>query len=226
MTHIRRLTLSFAFLALTATTLLASSGCAGALMMPYYLIYGTDAPAKYKAEVKEIPKESTMVVICRSNLNLFGESNPNADLSQAITYAMSTGLKKKKLRWITYGEVEDKFDEEELNSQSFEKMGKALKADYVVGVEIDSFDVHHSTQFYQGNAKVLVRLIDVKNAETIVRESMPTYTYPPTPVPSADYEEIEFQKTFIVRLAKNICTLFCPHDPHAEYAADSDFPNR
>ncbi len=216
-------------MSLTTVTLFSASGCAGALMMPYYLIYGTDAPAKYKSVVKEIPKESTLVVICRTNLNLFGTSNPSPDLSQAVTFVLSNEMekaKKKKLRWIPYNEVEDKFDDEELRSQSFEKMGNALKADYVVGIEIDSFDIHHSQQFYQGAAKVHVRLIDVKNAETLVRESMPTYTYPPTPVPKSEYEETEFQKTYIVRLAKDIGTLFCPHDPHDKYAVDSDFPNR
>ena len=225
----RRLVFTYALATLATFSLLCASGCAGALMMPYYLIYGTDAPAVFKEEMKEIPKGSKMVVICRSNLNLFGSSNPNADLSQALTYVVSTEMKdkkKKKLEWIPYSEVEDKFDEEEFNSQSFEKMGAALDADYVIGVEIDSFEIHHSSQFYQGNAKVLVKMIRVKDGEVVIRQSMPTYTYPPTPVPSADYEEIEFQKTYIVRLAKNIGKLFCPHDPHADYAADSDFPNR
>ena len=87
----------------------AASGCAGALMMPYYLIYGTDAPAKYKKVVKDIPKGSTIVVICRSNLNLYGSSSPNADLSQALTYVLSTQMtdvKKKKFVWISYDVAE------------------------------------------------------------------------------------------------------------------------
>ena len=185
MSHSRRLLFTLALTTLMSLSFFAASGCAGALMMPYYLIYGTDAPAKYKKVVKD-----------------------------------------KKAYTVSYDEVESKFEEDELTSQSFEKLGNALKADYVVGVEIDDFDVHHSTQFYQGKAKVLVRLVDVKNAETVTKDSMPTYVYPPTPIPSSDYDELEFQKTFITRLAKHIGTLFCPHDPHEEYAADSDFPER
>ncbi|MBQ9873295.1 MAG: hypothetical protein IJM30_02425 [Thermoguttaceae bacterium] len=229
MTRSRRLVFALALGLPALFALFSASGCAGALMMPYYLIYGTDAPAVFKDEMKAIPKESKMVVICRSNLNLFGSANPNADLAQSLTYVISTEMKdkkKKKLVWIPFSEVEDKFDEEEFNSQSFEKMGKALGADYVIGVEIDSFEIHHSTQFYQGSAKVLVRMVRVEDCETVIRQSMPNYVYPPTPVPSADLEEIEFQKTYTVRLARNIATLFCPHDPHAEYAADSDFPER
>ncbi|MBQ7814971.1 MAG: hypothetical protein IJ387_10825 [Thermoguttaceae bacterium] len=211
------------------TTLVCSAGCAGALMMPFYLINGTDAPAIFADQMKEIPKESKMVVICRSNLNLFGQSNPNADLATSITYVVSNnikGKKKKKLEWIPYERVEEMFDEEAFKSESFEKMGAKLGADYVIGVEIDAFEIHHSTQFYQGNAKALVRLIDVKTGDTLARQSTPNFAYPPTPIPKSEYQEVEFQKTFTVKFAQKISTFFCPYDPHDEYALDSDFANR
>ena len=225
----RRSLLAFLLAILSAFALLTSSGCAGALMMPYYLIYGTDAPPVFKDEVKAIPKGSKLVVICRSNLNLFGTSNPNGDIARAVTFHCSKNIKnknKKKLEWIPIDRVVEEFDEDEFNSLSFEKMGAKLGADYVIGIELDSFEIHHSTQFYQGNAKTLVRLVDVKNHETIARQSMPTYTYPPTPVPVSDLDESQFQNIYVVKLAKNISTLFCPYDPHEEYAADSDFPDR
>ena len=225
----RRSLLAFLLAILSAFALLTSSGCAGALMMPYYLIYGTDAPPVFKDEVKAIPKGSKLVVICRSNLNLFGTSNPNGDIARAVTFHCSKNIKnknKKKLEWIPIDRVVEEFDEDEFNSLSFEKMGAKLGADYVIGIELDSFEIHHSTQFYQGNAKTLVRLVDVKNHETIARQSMPTYTYPPTPVPVSDLDESQFQNMYVVKLAKNISTLFCPYDPHEEYAADSDFPDR
>ena len=230
MTKRRSAQLTFALIAaLLATTLAAASGCAGALMMRFYLIHGTEAPPVHKDEVKAIPKGSRLVVICRSNLNLFGTSNPNGDISRAVTFCVSRNIKnknKKKLEWIPIDEVEEKFDEQEFNNLSFEKMGAALDADYVIGIELDSFEIHHSTQFYQGNAKVLVRLVDVKNHETICRDSMPSYVYPPTPVPISDIDESTFQNRFVVNLAKNISTLFCPYDPHEDYAVDSDFPER
>lgn len=229
MTNRRQFILALLLATFGSLTLLGATGCAGALMMPYYLIYGTEAPPVFKDEVKAIPKGSKLVVICRSNLNLFGTSNPNHDLATAITLHVSRNIKnknKKKLEWIPVDRVMEKFDEEQFNSLSFEKMGAELGADYVIGIELDSFEIHHSTQFYQGNAKVLVRLVDVKNHETICRQSMPNYTYPPTPVPTSDLEEIQFQNRFVVRLAKNISTLFCPYDPHEEYAVDSDFPER
>lgn len=229
MTNARSKLLTLVLVALSSATLLGVTGCAGMFMMPYYLIYGTDSPAIHQNEVKEIKKESKIVVICRSNLNLFGSANPNADLATGITYVVSNNLKdkkKKKLEWIPFTKVEEMFDEDEFNATSFEKMGAKLGADYVIGVEIDSFETRHSTQFYQGSAKVLVRLIDVEKQETMFRESLPQFTYPPTPVPTSDYDEIDFQRLFIVKLSKLIATQFCPYDPHEQYAQDSDFPER
>jgi len=205
------------------------SGCAQALFMPFYLLRGMDVDPEFKDEVKAIPKESKMVVICRSQLNLFGEDNPSADLSRSITFLLSEKIKdkkKKKLEWIPFDRVEEMFDESTFNLESYAKMGKKLGADYVIGVDIDSFETHHSSQFYQGQAKVHVRLIKVETGEDIVRKSVPTYIYPPTPVPISDSNEIEFQKKFTVKLANEIGCLFYPHDPHDKYAQDNDFSFR
>ncbi|MBR0226062.1 MAG: hypothetical protein IJL92_08410 [Thermoguttaceae bacterium] len=230
MTNERSRWLAVAFIALSSLTLLGSTGCANALLMPYYLIRGTDSPAIHQAEVKEIEKGSKIAVVCRSHLNLYGSSNPNADLATSVTYVVSNNLKdkkKKKLVWIPYSEIEDAFDsEEELNSISFGKLGAKIGADYIIGIELDSFETRHSTQFYQGKAKVVVRLVDVKNQKNLFVESTPQFTYPPTPIPTSDMEEVEFQKYFTFKLAKDVSKLFCPYDPHDQYAQDSDFPVR
>ena len=106
MTNARSKALTIALIALSSLTLLGSSGCAGALMMPYYLIYGTDSPAIHQREVKEIKKGSKIVVICRSNLNLFGSANPNADL-EVVT--MNIGGTNKRVLHTKLPIVSDDF---------------------------------------------------------------------------------------------------------------------
>ena len=175
--------------------------------------------------MKEIPKKSKMVVICRSPYQtLFGIDDPSRTLSVALTKALSEKLdEKKKLEWVPIDTVETLFDETEFTNESFEKMGAKVGADYVFGVDIDSFNIHHSPQYLQGKAHVNVKLVEVESGKTICSKSLPQYVYPPnTPVAVGDMLEERFQTLYIIKLADEIGCCFYPYDPHEKVALDND----
>ena len=210
---------------LLISAFLALTGCQAMLMAPIYMFKGTDVDPEFKKEIKEIPKESKIVVICRSPyLNLFGTDNPSQTLSLRLTKNLAEKMdKKKKIEWIPFEKVESMFDESSFANESYEKMGAKLGADYVVGVDVDSFDIHHSTQFYQGKAKVNVRLVQVETGEVVFTKSLPQYTYPPNaPYSVNDITQESFQEIFVVKIAGEIGCLFYPYNPHDKYALDSD----
>ena len=106
------------------TILLGTVGCAGALMTPLYLLKGNEVDPEFKKEVKALPKESTIVVICRSPYqNLFGSDNPSRTMSLMLTKLMSEKLEKKKFKWVSIDRVEALFDESAYANESYEKMG-------------------------------------------------------------------------------------------------------
>ena len=77
-------------LALLFMTLVGVSGCANALFTAAYLIKGNEVDPEFKKEIKEIPKHSKMVVICRSPYQtLFGIDDPSKTLSVALTKALA-----------------------------------------------------------------------------------------------------------------------------------------
>ena len=212
-------------LALLLMTLVGVSGCANALFTAAYLITGNDVDPEFKKEIKEIPKHSKMVVICRSPYQtLFGIDDPSKTLSVALTKALSDKLdEKRKLEWIPIDKVDSLFDESEYANESFEKMGAKLGADYVFGVDIDSFNIHHSPQYLQGKAHVNVRLVKVDTGEIVCSKSLPQYVYPPnTPVAVGDMLEERFQTLYTVKLADEIGCCFYPYDPHEKVALDND----
>ena len=201
------------------------SGCANALFTAAYLIKGNEVDPEFKKEMKEIPKKSKMVVICRSPYQtLFGIDDPSRTLSVALTKALSEKLdEKKKLEWVPIDTVETLFDETEFTNESFEKMGAKVGADYVFGVDIDSFNIHHSPQYLQGKAHVNVKLVEVESGKTICSKSLPQYVYPPnTPVAVGDMLEERFQTLYIIKLADEIGCCFYPYDPHEKVALDND----
>lgn len=207
--------------------LVQTTGCASALLAPIWLIKGGLRDPEFKKQVKEIPKESRMIVVCRSGANLYGSDNPSRSFSNGLTYLLSTNISsKKKLKWLSYDLVEDAYDEKTVTLESFAKIGQRVGADYIFGVDIDSFNTQISSQFYQGRSKVHVQLINVETGAVVARKTLPEYVYPPNPVPINNKHESEFQKQFIVKLASEVGRLFYPHDPHDRYALDNDFPER
>ena len=214
-----------ALLLVTLFSFAMVSGCANALFTAAYLIKGNEVDPEFKKEMKEIPKKSKMVVICRSPYQtLFGIDDPSRTLSVALTKALSEKLdEKKKLEWVPIDTVETLFDETEFTNESFEKMGAKVGADYVFGVDIDSFNIHHSPQYLQGKAHVNVRLVEVSSGKIICSKSLPQYVYPPnTPVAVGDMLEERFQTLYTVKLADEIGCCFYPYDPHEKVALDND----
>ena len=212
-------------LALLLMTLLGVSGCANALFTAAYLIKGNEVDPEFKKEIKDIPKHSKMVVICRSPYQtLFGMDDPSKTLSVALTKALSDKLdEKKKFVWVPIDKVDALFDETEYANESFEKMGAKVGADYVFGVDIDSFNIHHSPQYLQGKAHVNVRLVEVATGKIVCSKSLPQYVYPPnTPVAVGDMLEERFQTLYTVKLADEIGCCFYPYDPHEKVALDND----
>ena len=214
-----------ALLLVTLFSFAMVSGCANALFTAAYLIKGNEVDPEFKKEMKEIPKKSKMVVICRSPYQtLIGIDDPSRTLSVALTKALSEKLdEKKKLEWVPIDTVETLFDETEFTNESFEKMGAKVGADYVFGVDIDSFNIHHSPQYLQGKAHVNVKLVEVESGKTICSKSLPQYVYPPnTPVAVGDMLEERFQTLYIIKLADEIGFCFYPYDPHEKVALDND----
>jgi hypothetical protein len=201
------------------------SGCANALFTAAYLIKGGEVDPEFKDEIKAIPKKSRMAVICRSPYQtLFGIDDPSKTLSIALTKALSEKIdEKKKLEWIPIDKIEALFDETEYANESYEKMGAKVGADYVFGVDIDSFNIHHSPQYLQGKAHVNVRLVEVKTGKILCSKSLPRYVYPPnTPVAVGDMLEERFQTLYVIKLADEIGCCFYPYDPHEKVALDND----
>ena len=205
--------------------LVGFSGCSSALFTVFYALKGNEVDPEFKKEMKEIPKKSKMVVICRSPYQtLFGTDDPSRTLSIALTKCLSEKIdEKKKLEWIAIDKVEALFDESAFANESYEKMGAKVDADYVFGVDVDSFNIHHSPQLLQGKAKVNVRLVKVSTGETVCSKALPQYVYPPNvPVSTNDMFEDRFQTLYVLKLADEIGCCFYKFDPREKVALDND----
>ena len=103
------------------------------------------------------------------------------------------------------------------------EVGKAMKADVVVGVELEKFSIYQAQTLYQGKANAIVRVYDCKNGGKVVFEKiLPQTVYPPnTFIQTSDLQESEFRREFIGVLADQVARHFYGHDPYADLGQDN-----
>jgi hypothetical protein len=193
----------------------ASSGCRSAIATAMYLIRGNMVDPDYTGL-----KGKTIAVVCRPPAGLnYSNANAGKDIVQQMSKLLQERVPKVKVvdpqkvaKWCD----ENTWDE-------YVEVGKALKADMVVGVELEKFSIYQAQTLYQGKANSVVRVYDCKDGGKVVFEKiLPQTVYPPnTFIPTSDVQESEFRHEFIGVLADQIARHFYAHDAYADLAQDN-----
>jgi len=195
--------------------LAAASGC-GALSLAMYNMNPNDTPAAFKDL-----QGKRVVVVCRPVVELqFADSMVPRDLTRQLGRKLSE--KVRKIRVVDEREVSQWTDEN--TWQRFTDVGKALKADMVVGIDLERFSLQQGPTLLQGNAAFRLVVYDMQNGGKEVHEkTVPRILFPPnTQIPAADKPEAEFRRMFIDVLAEQIGRQFYPHDSMSDFGMDAN----
>ncbi len=200
-------------LALVAV-MLVSTGCTDALVTAVYLIRGREVPGDYEGL-----KGKKVAVVCRPLVGLaYRDSHVAQDLSRAVGLLLKRNVKKIEI--VDQGKVENWIDEH--SWEEYTQVGKAMKADMVVGIDLEQFNIYEGQTVYQGKARVSVKVYDCQKKELAFEKQLPQVVYPPNHVVSAaEVQESDFRKEFLGVLADYIGILFYRHDPYAHFAMDA-----
>ena len=203
---------------LMALLLVATSpmmGCQSLLFTAVYLFKGTDVDPDF-ADLKG----KKVAVVCRPMVSLqYSNSNVGRDLAQQISLLLQEQVPKIKV--VDQRKVVKWTDEN--TWEEYPEVGKALKADMVVAVDLESFSLYQGQTLYQGKANATIRVFDCKKGgKEVFRKSIPQAVYPPSaPMPSSERTEPEFRSEFVAVLANQIARHFFAHDPHADLGQDA-----
>jgi hypothetical protein len=162
-----------------------------------------------------------VVVVCRPVVELqFADSTVPRDLVRQV--GVNLEKKVKKIKVVDERDVSEWTDE---NSwQKFTDVGKALKADMVVGIELERFSLQQGPTLLQGNAAMRVVVYDMQNGgKQVYEKAIPRVLFPPnTPIPSAEKSEAEFRRQFLDVLAEQIGRQFYSHDSLEDFGIDAN----
>ncbi len=129
----------------------------------------------------------------------------------------------KKCQVIRASEVAEWADGH--NWDEYAQVGKALKADMVVGIDLEQFSLNEGATLYKGRSKVHVWVYDVKTGsahQAVWDKNLPPTVYPPnTAVANTELTESEFRRQYIAVLAEHIARSFYEHDERDDFASDT-----
>ena len=200
---------------ITVAALSCSSGCRSAIATAMYLFKGDDVNAEYTGL-----KGKKVAVVCRPPAGLnYANSTVGKDLVQQMSKLLQEHVGKIKV--VDAQKVNKWCDEN--TWEEYVEVGKALKADVVVGVELEKFSIYQAQTLYQGKANAMVRVYDCKDGGKVVFEKiLPQTLYPPnTFIQTSDVQESEFRREFVGVLADQIARHFYGHDPYADLGQDN-----
>lgn len=183
------------------------AGCAAAAGTLGYMIYGDDVDPPCK------DLKGKVAIICRPQASMtYQNGDTAAQLGRSVNVHIMNKLKKKqKVELIPQREIEKYCDV--LDSElDFEEIGQALGADQVIAIDLYEYTHIEGTGTFRGQARVGVRLIDIKTGNELYESTDFSHTYPQNHSYSeSEMRDEDFQRLYLGKLGYFISKNFVPY---------------
>jgi len=192
-------------------------GC-GPLATIAWLIHG---PEMVPAEFEGL-KGKRVAVVCLDANSLGGPGGEADFVAKAV--ARSLGQNVQDIRMVRQSEVDDWLDSHGDDVTDYCDVGRGVKADMVVGIDLLTFNLHEGQTLLKGRAKVGVKVYDMKKAGELVYESAPReISWPENGARHVTENEANFRSNFVGVLAERIARDFYAVELAGGFAQDAKF---
>lgn len=206
----------FCGLVLAAAALVSAAGCPALLATGIYIWEGGNmVPAECEAL-----RGKRVVVMCRPpSSHEYRHAGASRSISQRVSQLLVENV--KGIDVVNPREVDNWVDESDWGD--FRELAEAVRADLVVHVELDDFELYKGKTLYQGRAAVNVSVYDMLDHSRLVWERhLGEILYPVNSgIPAQDKPVQQFEREFVEIVADRIAVNFYRHDPHGDFAMDA-----
>lgn len=194
--------------------LLCVTGCS-AISTIAYIIDPNDTPAAFKGL-----ENKRTVVVCRAESLEYSDPLIGRELASVVGRKLDQN-KDVKIDVVDDQKLADWTDRNDWSD--YRAVGKAMKSDMVVGVDIEKFTIRQGPTLLQGQADVRIAVYDIKDGGKKVWEYKPaTIKFPPNaPIPAGERQEAEFRRQFINHVAEYVAHNFYAYNSRDLHALDS-----
>lgn len=198
-----------------AALTVAATGCKLTLMQLGLLSGGGVVPPEYTGlEGKRV------AVICVSGNSSYGIGIESELLARGVASVLKEHVKEIEL--IRHDEVADWIDQNGWDEVDYRDVGRGVKADKIVAIDLENFRLHEGQTLYSGRANVAVRVLDMtKDGDEVFRRNLPEIKFPANGAYHAtETTEAAFRKAFLQTIAEQVGHYFYEYDMAENYGRD------
>lgn len=207
---------TFAALSLALLTAAATSGCGLASQLAY-IVHGNPVEAKFAGlEGKRV------AVVCLDANSLKGPGGEADAIAKAVSANLS--YKVPDIEVVRQSEIADWMDNHNEQLTDYRNVGRGVKADMVVGIDLDSFSIHEGQTLLKGRAAVGVKVYDMQKDGALVYENpMHEIAWPESGARHVTESEAKFRTFFVHTLAGRISKDFYSYEKIEDYGLDAAY---
>ncbi len=198
--------------------LAAASGGCNVLAAIGYFTHQDNQPAEC-SEVKL--KGQRVAIVCRPVLQLqYADSAAAPALAAAVGQLLSKNVKGIKI--VSPSEVAEWADGHDW--KNYPEIGRAVKADVVIGVDLEDFNLYKGQTLYQGSSDVHIWVYDMHNGgHRAWDKKVPPIIFPAnSEIPTTEKSESEFRRQYLGVLAQHVARHFYSFDPMEDFLPRTD----
>ena len=190
-------------------------GC-GALATIAWVIQG---PPKEPAKFAGL-QNKRVAVVCLDANSLSGPGGEADAIAKAVNVALSFNV--PNVQMVKPSEVADWIDGKSDDLTDYRAVGRGVKADMVVGIDLVSFSIHEGQTLLKGRAKLGVKVYDMaKGGELVYESPLQEIAWPENGARHVTENEANFRAIFIHTLAQQIAHDFYDYEIMPEFAKDA-----
>jgi hypothetical protein len=198
-----------------AATLICSAGCNLLLTQLGYWSGGNLISAEYAGLEKQ-----RVAVICVSDNASYGVGTESEMLARGVGNILNEHVKEIDL--VRQDEIADWIDKNDWSEVDYREVGKGVKADRIVAIDLAGFRLYEGQSLYRGRASVTITVYDLSNGgKEVFRRPLPEIKFPANGVyHSSETSEAAFRRAFIKVIAEQIARYFYDYDMLDTYGRD------
>jgi len=176
------------------------------------------------AEFDEL-KEKRVAVVTITDSSQYSDDASARILSRRVADILLTEVKKIDI--VREDEVQQWRDRNGWDAIEFIDIGKGVKADKVVAIEMTNLRLRDGATLYRGRAAVTTTVYDVKTGRAEFRRHLDEFTYPETAGQyTSETTEARFRTLYLSVLATRLARFFHPYDYSDTIALDATIINQ